>query len=49
MFGNELFDHDNDPHEMHNLAKDAAQREMVAQFQKQLRESRMGQSMRLEK
>lgn len=44
----ELFDHDNDPHEMHNLAKDPAHKEIVAQLQKQLRESRVGQSMRRE-
>ena len=46
--GNELFDHDNDPHEMHNLAKDPAHKELVTQLQQQLRESRMGQSMRRE-
>lgn len=46
--GNELFDHDNDPHEMHNLAEDPAQREILAQLQQQLRESTMGHAMRRE-
>ena len=44
--GNALFDHDRDPHEMQNLAHDPAHAETVAQLQQQLRDSRVGQSMR---
>ena len=40
-----LFDHDADPHEMRNLAKDPAHQAIVVQLQRQLRASRMGQSM----
>ena len=37
--------HDADPHEMRNLIADPAHQDVVAQFQKRLRESRVGQSL----
>jgi arylsulfatase A-like enzyme len=40
-----LFDHEQDPHEMHNLIKDPAQQHVVAELQQQLRASRVGRSM----
>ncbi|MFZ5829959.1 MAG: sulfatase [Planctomycetota bacterium] len=46
--GTALYDHDTDPHELRNLAHDPAHVETVAQLQKQLRESKVGQSMRHE-
>jgi iduronate 2-sulfatase len=44
--GNALFDHDNDPHEMRNLASDPAQQAIVAQLEQQLRESKVGRALR---
>lgn len=46
--GHALFDHDHDPHEMRNLATDPAHQETVAKLQKQLRDSKVGQSLRRE-
>ncbi len=34
--GVELYDHDNDPDEVHNLAKDPKYKDLVAQLKKQL-------------
>lgn len=44
--GQLLFDLENDPHELRNLATDPTHTRIVAQLQRQLRESRVGQSMR---
>lgn len=41
-----LFDHDNDPQELRNLAHDPAHAGTMAQLQKQLHESKVGQPMR---
>jgi arylsulfatase A-like enzyme len=43
-----LFDHDTDPYEMRNLVNDPAHQETVSQLRKQLRESKVGQSMQKE-
>lgn len=44
--GNALFDHDNDPHEMRNLATDPAHKDTVVKLQQQLRESKVGRALR---
>lgn len=44
--GMELYDHEADPHEMRNLATAPAHHDTVAKLQQQLRESKVGQSMR---
>jgi arylsulfatase A-like enzyme len=44
--GSMLFDEEHDPHEMHNLAHDPAHQDDVTLLRKQLRSSRVGQSMR---
>jgi len=36
--GSELYDHDNDPHEFHNLAKDSAQTKAVDEMKLLLRQ-----------
>lgn len=41
-----LFDHDQDPHEMHNLISDPKHQGIAQQLQSQLRQSKVGQSMR---
>jgi len=43
--GNALFDHDNDPNEMLNLATDPASDKIVDALRRQLRDSKVGQSM----